>query len=222
MIRNLISKSPGAVVNLVGVDEYRDYMGLLTSPRNRKDIASAVAYGAPWAADNDAFGFWRRGELYDPAPMLRFLQRWRAYAGQCLFVNAVDVLLDARATLANFWYWREIIHAYGYPVAFTVQNGIGDYPPPWGYFDVLFIGATNDVKYSRLVADIVAEARRRGLPVHNGRVNTVQAVAYSRDIGCTSFDGTSYTHKLVEQVQRVIHHQKQVLQPRLLPLEAIE
>lgn len=221
MIRNLVSRTPESVVALVGEADYRAYFGLLTSPRNRKNIAQAVGYGAPWAADNDAYGYWTRGEAYDPAPLLRALAQWRPYASTCLFVNAPDVLTNAKATLEIFWYWREIIRAYGYPVAFVVQNGVETYPPPWGFFDALFIGGTNATKYSRHVAGLIAEANRRGLHVHVGRVNTARTVRYCAAHGVDSFDGTKYTHDMTFAVSRTLPHQKQVLEPFLFTLEDV-
>jgi hypothetical protein len=41
---------------------------------------------------------------------------------------------------------------------------------PWDAFDVLFLGGTTDWKLGPAAADLTAEARRRGLVVHMGRV----------------------------------------------------
>ena len=221
MIRNLVSRGPFGVAANVGIHDYRRYYGLLTSPRNGKSITDALFLGVPWAADNDAYAYWSKGKAYDCAPLLRALDRWRPYADSCLFVVAPDVLLNAAATLHNFYYWREIIHAYGFPVAFVVQNGVEQHPPPWGMFEALFIGGNNRTKYGKHTAELVQEAKRRGLHVHNGRVNSANAIAYSRDIGCDSFDGTNFTRDMQRETRRVLPHQKRRIQQRLFALEGV-
>jgi hypothetical protein len=124
---------------------------------------------------------------------LSWLQRKRSIANTCLWFNAPDVVQNGRATLANFWYWREIIHAFGFPVAFTLQNGMENQRIPWGMFEALFIGGSTRFKYTDYVRGVVQEANKRGVWVHNGRVNTPERIIYSRQIGCNSFDGTNYT-----------------------------
>ncbi len=193
-MHNLVSRAPHSIVAHLGDDGYRKYAGLLTSPRTGFNPGTAIAYGAKWAADNDAYAFWKRGETYNPRPLLLALERWKPYCEHCLFVNAPDVLTNARATLEMFWWWQPIIRAHGYPVAFTVQDGVQDTGiPAWQHFDALFIGATNTTKYSQCVFDLVSEANRRGVWVHNGRVNTPAFVRATKAMGCNSFDGTGFT-----------------------------
>lgn len=91
-----------------------------------------------------------------------------------------------------FWIWREIIHAYGYPVAFTLQNGVTINTVPFDYCEALFIGGDNRFKYSDEVRAIVAEAKRRGLWVHGGRVNTPGRITWYQSIGVDTFDGTGF------------------------------
>lgn len=42
---NLVSRNPKGIIEIVGEDTYRDYFGLLTSPRNRKNIQAAIEAG---------------------------------------------------------------------------------------------------------------------------------------------------------------------------------
>lgn len=206
-MRNLVSRAPHSIVAHLGEDGYRAHAGLLTSPRNGFSPATAIAYGAKWAADNDCYAYWKRSEVYNPRPLLLALERWKPYREHCLFVNAPDVLTNAKATLENFWWWGPIIRAYGYPVAFTVQNGVQQVGiPDWGYFDVLFIGSTNATKYSQYVFNLVTEARKRGVWVHNGRVNTPAFIRASKAMGCSSFDGTKFTIES-PQVKKVLPYQ---------------
>jgi len=214
-MRNLVSRNPRVIAAMVNQADYREYFGLLTSPRSGYNPASAVDLSVRWAADNDCFAFWKRSEPYNVKPLLRALERWKPYAAHCLFVNAPDVLVNAKATREQFPYWRDVIRGAGFPVAFTVQNGIEDYPPPpWCEFDALFIGSTDRVKYSDHVSGLVREATARGLWVHNGRVNTPRAVAASRRMGCDSFDGTGFTKK-PSKIFSVLPFQKADIQPLL-------
>lgn len=56
----------------------------------------------------------------------------------------------------------------------------------------MFIGGSTPYKLGDDAAAIVAEARRRGLPAHMGRVNGAPRMAYAATIGCTSVDGTKW------------------------------
>lgn len=182
---NLIGTSPRTAAATIGVHAYREYCGLLTSPKSAQNPAYAAALGAAWAMDNDAFtGF-------QAQPFLHRLTQWR-YAPGCRFVVAPDVVQDATKTLAGFWIWQPVIHAFKLPVAFVLQNGMHEHRIPWEYMDALFIGGSTDFKYTRYVGAQVAEAKRRGKWVHNGRVNSRQRIHHSRAIGCDSFDGTGY------------------------------
>ena len=111
----------------------------------------------------------------------------------CVFVNAPDVVRDHKATLKRFKVWERMIHNMGFPVAFTLQNGCTVGGVPWKQCEALFIGGDTQFKYTKEVREIIKEALRRGMWVHNGRVNTPERIKYSRVIGCTSFDGTGYS-----------------------------
>lgn len=187
MIRNLVSRAPADVVAYTGQEDYRDYAGLLTSPRNNKNPDDALALGALWAADNDCF-------VGLNAERIRTgLQRWQHLAHTCLFFNAPDVWQNAAKTLALFEDWHPEIASYGYPVAFCLQDGITLETVPWDRCAAVFIGGSNDFKYSGLLRGLVKEAKQRGKWVHNGRVNSMARITYSHAIGCDSFDGTNYT-----------------------------
>lgn len=77
--------------------------------------------------------------------------------------------------------------------AFVAQNGADEHPPPWGEFDVLFLGGTTDWKLGPVARALTAEARALGLPVHMGRVNSERRYRYAAAIGCGSVDGTYIT-----------------------------
>lgn len=155
-----------------------------------------MALGAVWAADNDCF------TEYNPERIHRWFKRWQPYAPSCLFFNCPDVIKDATGTLERFVIWKPIIKGLGWRVAFTVQNGMHNYTIPYDEIDALFIGSSDDVKYSDYMRGVIQEAKKRGLWVHNGRVNTISAIRLSAAMGCDSFDGTGY----VKDASKVANH----------------
>lgn len=182
---NLIATSPKTAIEKIGVEDYRVYCGLLTSPKNGNLPIRAIENGAMWAMDNDAFtGFHSK----------RFLSKLNRLKGSphCLFVVSPDCVGNAALTLDYFWYWQPIIHAMGYPVALALQNGMEGYAMPWGYISAVFIGGDTLFKYTPYVASIAKEAKQRGVWIHMGRVNSHQRIRHAFAIGCDSFDGTGY------------------------------
>lgn len=182
---NLVGTSPKTAINSVGLTNYVNHCGLLTSAKSKQNPAYAASVGARWAMDNDAFtGF-------KSEPFLRYLAQWR-YVPGCLFVVAPDVIQDAQKTLAAFWVWQPVIKAFNLPVAFVLQNGMHEYRIPWEYLDAVFIGGSSDFKATSWVAWAVSEAKKRRKWVHNGRVNGKARHQHSIAIGCDSVDGTGY------------------------------
>jgi hypothetical protein len=162
------------------------YFGLLTSPSSRNSPQHAIERGLPWACDNDCF------LTYNPMSIYNMLKKYQGLKG-CVFMNAPDVVMNHKATLKRFVIWERLIHGLGFPVAFTLQNGCTVRDVPWNKCEALFIGGDTQFKYTKEVREIVKEANRRKMWIHNGRVNTPERVIYSRNIGCSSFDGTGYS-----------------------------
>lgn len=142
--------------------------------------------GQIWAADNGRFGKGWPGH----AAWIRWLAGLADRAGDCLFAVAPDVPMDAAATLAESPPWFPRIRALGYPAAFAAQDGAEDLPIPWDDFDVLFLAGSTDWKLGPGARQMAAEAKRRGMGVHMGRVNSLKRLRYAASIGCDSADGT--------------------------------
>jgi hypothetical protein len=168
------------------------HLGRLVQPRHYPRLADTVARGIPWAADNDGF----RG--FDELAAQRFERMLTAIEGipNCLFVACPDVVGDAGLTDLLFEEWAPRLHAGGFPVAYVVQEDGVEYQPrgiAWGAIHAIFIGcASDDEKLGGRVRAIVAEAKGRGKWVHMGRVNSARRIAYAREIGCDSIDGTGW------------------------------
>jgi len=185
------------------------FFGLLTSPSAGNHPQRAIDIGVPWACDNDCF------VRYDPIAIHEMLVRYKGLKG-CVFMNAPDVIQSHSGTLKRFHVWERIIHGMGFPVSFTLHNGCTVDTVPWDKCDALFIGGNNAFKYSAAVPKIVAEAVRRGMWVHHGRVNSRERIIYSRNMGCASFDGTGfsvYPPKILALLPYHTGHR----QPSLLP-----
>lgn len=187
-MKNLISLNVKELVpRHVTAAKYRAHCGMLTSPGNSKNPLDAIALGAAWAADNDCF------VEFNPRRILGWLERNRHLASSCLWFNAPDVIQNATGTLFQFWIWEPIIRAYGFKVAFTLQNGMEQHQIPWDYCDALFIGGDDTFKRSEYIREVAKQANQRGVWIHQGRCNTIGRITRSKAIGCNSFDGTNYT-----------------------------
>src|SRR3989440_8937473 len=138
--------------------------------------------GVHWCADSGAFtGAYPGDDKY-----LAWLSARTAHVARCAFAAAPDVVADGAATLARSLPMLERIRALGYPAALVAQDGLEDLAVPWASFDVLFLGGTTDWKLGPAAADLTAQARDRGVPVHLGRVNSLRRLRYAARIGCRS------------------------------------
>lgn len=155
---------------------------------------------APWCADN---GCWGQGYPGDEA-WYGWLQANAYRAATCVFAVAPDVVGDAAATIARSLPWLPKIRELGYPAAFVAQDGLEDLDIPWDDFDVLFIGGTTEWKLSHHARDIVGAAKRRGMHVHMGRVNSLRRLRYADYIGCDSVDGTYIAFGPDENLPKVL------------------
>lgn len=155
-------------------------VGQLVQPRSWWTPDGSV----PWAADNDAFNEFH-AERFEA--MLDRL----AGVPNCMWVAAPDVVGDADATLAMFDQWQPVIAARGFPVALVLQDGMTVADVSWDQIDAVFVGGSTEWKMSAAAHTIVIEARRRGLRVHMGRVNTRRRIKLAKSWGCDSVDGTA-------------------------------
>lgn len=161
----------------------RGLIGQICTPA----AGNRVIPGVAWCGDNAAF----TGGYPGDGPFLDWLDARREYAADCAFVVAPDVPFDAAGTLARSRPMLGQIREAGFPVAFAVQDGAEEPGMvPWGEFDVLFLAGSTEWKLGPHARRLTAEAKRRGLWVHMGRVNSAQRLRYAADIGCDSADGT--------------------------------
>lgn len=137
--------------------------------------------------DNGCFA---QGDSFDPGGWLEWLASLRRYRERCLFAVAPDVVGDAEATLGRSLPYLPTVRQLGYPVAFVTQDECHSDLVPWGAFDVLFVGGTNDWKLSEASWALCREAKARGLWVHVGRVNSFRRLQACAVSDVDSVDGT--------------------------------
>lgn len=169
-------------------DSYAEHRCTPACPTRFTEIPGAgnrVLPGVPWIADNAVFANKYPG---DDAYLT-----WLGglpHRGNCRFAVAPDVVGDATATLARSLPMLGRIRALGIPVAYAAQDGATIDSLPWADFDVLFIGGSTGWKIGAQARTLIAEAKRRGLAVHMGRVNSHGRLQRAADSGCDSADGT--------------------------------
>lgn len=156
-------------------------LGCIDTPRQRVRRPAGVT----WCADNGAFS-----DRFDETSWWAFLLANVDDAAGCAFAVAPDVVGDAAATLERSLPWLSRIRGLGYPVALAAQDGLEDITPPWDEIDCLFLGGSTVWKLGEPARQLAREAKRRGLWVHMGRVNSERRWLYADAIGCDSVDGT--------------------------------
>lgn len=184
---NLIQSTPNLIKKSYG--KYAKHTGVLIAPHSMRDLSDNTLV---WAMDNACF------VDYNPKKIVGMMRRYRGTKG-CLFMTAPDVVSNHEESLLLFRMWLGTIQNYGYPVAFVIQNGATIENIPWGSIQAIFIGGDDKFKLSDEVIIIMKEAKRRGLWVHVGRINSKKRLwhfikHFTEELGhlIDSFDGGCY------------------------------
>lgn len=143
---------------------------------------SAVAY--PWMLDNGAFS-----KKWDERIWLDRLHALRPHLGTCIGAVVPDVILDARATVDRWYIYSGAVRSAGYKPFFATQNGCTVAMVPWDEIGGLFIGGSNEHRQNECWP-LIREAKRRGVHVHVGRVNSRKSIM--RYCAADSVDGTNF------------------------------
>ena len=177
----LVGKSPKT---LLKYNHLRN-IGRLVQPRDMGRVAATPRLGFLWAADNDAYSNFNEDRY------VRMLDKCQGVPG-CLFVTCPDVVADADATFNLYLKWSRDILGRRLPLGYVIQDGLTvDSVIPWNGITAIFVGGTTEWKLGTDAHNIITEAKRRGLWVHMGRVNSARRIRYAQSIGCDSVDGSS-------------------------------
>jgi hypothetical protein len=163
-------------------------LGRLLQPRHLSSVELTAAAGIPWAADNDCF------QGLNDVAYVKMLDRLEGLAG-CLFVTVPDVVGDAAATLEAFGRWAPELERRGLPLGLVAQDGmtLADLDELAPRLAALFIGGSTEWKEGPEAAELAIAAKRAGLWVHWGRVNTRRRFDLIVATGAAdSFDGSKW------------------------------
>lgn len=188
---------------------YREHLGCLVTPRWGA-MRTIQGWSVPWGADNECF------QGLDAHKYRLMLGRIKAQPG-CVFVCLPDVVGDARATLALWAEWSAEVSLTGQPMALVGQDGAEDLALPWDRMQGYFIGGSTKWKLSQASADLAREAKRWGLWVHMGRVNSRARLRRAWDMGCDSVDGTGATRMPDRDLPRMLRWLVEIERQPTLP-----
>lgn len=185
----LLDKSPRQLL------EYRARFGVDFWQLRTPLTQYARADGIPYGLDNGCFKF------FDRPRWLTLIDA--AEDDRPVFVTLPDVVGDAQRTVELFEHFK--LRTNELPRALVLQDGIERVRIPWNDLAAVFIGGSDDFKYSRWAVNAAKTAKMLGLWVHVGRVNTVARLENWLELA-DSIDGNGinlYDHML-EAVLKVI------------------
>jgi hypothetical protein len=182
-------------------------VGLLVTPRNNyptkptDDMVVAAdngCFSSDW--DADEWSQWLTGVRRD-----------------VVFATVPDVVGGHQATRQRWGQWAGYVADLGLPPAYVIQDGQPIDLVPWDEMAALFVGGSTEYKLSADARRLVAEANRRGLWTHMGRVNSLRRLHIASEWGCDSVDGTFIkfgpdvnTPRLIRYLRRVGNHRQQL------------
>lgn len=152
-------------------------LGQMVTP----DAGNRVVEGARWALDNGCFA-----STWTPERWSATLDRHQGQPG-CLFAVVPDVVGDAAATDVMWRRWWSAPMRRGFRCAYVAQDGFRYIPAG---AKAVFLGGTTDWKLGPEARAVAALAKRLGLWLHMGRVNSLDRLSYAAWLGCDSVDGT--------------------------------
>ena len=177
-------------------------VGLLVTPSGRKNIDQQLSHH-PYiiGVDNgcftaDSLDAWNLAEQ-------RFIDlTYRLNPRNVAFVASPDRVADAEMTLELFHGWRSHFCHLGLRTALVLQDGMTEQDVPWSALEAVFVGGTDQYKFSPDSYRICQRAKQLEKWVHFGRVNSKRKRALADDFHADSVDGLQwsfYTQKYLAQ-----------------------
>ena len=152
----------------------------------------------PYALDNGRFAVWAAGKTWDRDSYIQLLRKAEDSGQRPLWVLVPDVVADSAGTLQEWLRWLPQLKAYGWPLAFAVQDGMlpSDVPAE---AEIVFVGGSTEWK--RRTLHLWTDAFPR---VHVGRINTGRWLWECHEAGVESVDGTGYMRGNQKQLQDLV------------------
>ncbi len=163
-------------------------------------------YDARWILDNGAFDDWKNGRAFDGDQFLRVLDKalklnrcqwpeWSVIPDRVAHPESLAFSASWRPRLPDSLNWYLALQdGMTEPVVESALTTI----KPAG----LFVGGTLTWKNER-ASEWCAFGKRRGLPVHIGRVNGIRRAEWALGIGAASIDGTGFLQRASEWAPRM-------------------
>ncbi len=187
-------------------------VGVITTPGHRS-IPRGIREGRPFAVDNEVYA----GHYDFRTFFNQYLPRLGPYRDQCLFVVVPDVVGNVELTLWNFEQLVTGVLNLEFPAAFVAQNGQEALPLPCpDLWEWLFVGGTDEWKFSAGAAQCIARAKALKKRVHIGRVNSRKRFEICQRLGADSVDGTALIYARDLYTERILQWTAQPALP--LPL----
>lgn len=162
---------------------------LATYPERIGHLYAPGGFKEPWphyALDNGAFAEWTNGRPFNMDNLRRLCDRAARAPHPPRWVAVPDVVTDRARTLERWQEFAPELAAYGWPLAFVVQDGMCTVDVPRDA-DVVFVGGSTEWKQA------TAPQWCRIFPrVHIGRVNGQKDLWRYHRLGAESCDGTGW------------------------------
>jgi hypothetical protein len=136
-----------------------------------------------------------------------------------VFVCMPDIVGDASRTLELFEHFKLLTN--GLPRALVLQDGINHVRIPWDDLAAVFVGGSDQFKFSAEAMNTAKTARILGRWVHVGRVNTAARVRNWIGLAdsCDGSGMSMYDHMLIDVLSQIRGDHPQ---PQLFELSATE
>lgn len=158
-------------------------VGHLCSPRKGGRMPNGPYDFLPYALDNGRFA---AGVEWSEEEWIATLN-WARLSGLCpRWALVPDFVGDREATLREWGVYSDRVAAYGWPLAFAVQDGMVPSDVP-SEANVVFVGGSTEWKWRTLRMWCGSFPR-----VHVGRVNSYERLWQCEDARAESCDGTGW------------------------------
>ncbi len=177
-------------------------LGQMVTPNS----GNRLLRGVNWALDNGCFS-----AQWSPDRWLSTLERY-ADEDRCLFAVVPDVVGDSDATDDLWIEHAGTVRSLGYRPAYVTQNGCERIPDDAA---AVFAGGDDGWKLGDNNAALIADAKRRGLWTHMGRVNSLRRLRFAAFHGYDSVDGTFLAFGPDLNLPRLLRYLRAAQEPTL-------
>lgn len=162
-------------------------LGQMLNPKVGNKLTDGVAFAIDAGTVKIVDGRPVNDPDWEPAKWEAYVRRYQGAPG-CLFAVVPDWVCDAALTDERWAQYTPLVRSLGYRPAYVLQNGCEGIPAD---AEAVFVGGDDDFKLGPEARVWVAEAKRRGLYTHMGRVNTRERLRVAAMQGFDSVDGTT-------------------------------